>query len=89
MLVLAQTLSVTPSLTLAALAATPVDNSKGALSSLKRLDDFEEVIYGEPRKYLTMDARLKELEVKLFGASQAGTYDQRLSKISRTLAFGA
>lgn len=88
-LVLSQTLSVIPLTELSVLAASPASKTGGPISSLQRLDDFEEIIYGEPRKYLTMDARLKELEAKLFGGAQTGTYDQRISRISSALAFGA
>lgn len=88
-LVLSQTLSVIPLAELSVQAASPSSKTPGPISSLQRLDDFEEIIYGEPRKYLTMDARLKELEAKLFGGSQTGTYDQRISRISSALAFGA
>lgn len=74
-------------------AATADSSSSSAASDLaasyKRLDDFEEVIYGEPRKYLTMDARLKELEVKLFGKGQTGTPDTRLTAIARAISYGA
>ena len=61
----------------------------GTIGAMQRLDDFEEVIYGEPRHYLTTDARLKELETKLFGETQTGTYEVRLSKIAQALSFGS
>lgn len=63
--------------------------SAGILATPKRLDDFEEIIYGSPRKYLTMDARLKELESKIFGAEQKGTYNQRLARIASALTYGS
>lgn len=72
--------------------AASADSSSAAAdlaASYKRLDDFEEVIYGEPRKYLTVDARLKELEVKLFGKGQTGTPDARLTAIARAISYGA
>ncbi|MBK7838533.1 MAG: tetratricopeptide repeat protein [Candidatus Obscuribacter sp.] len=76
-----------------AVAATADSSGSSAANdmaaSYKRLDDFEEVIYGEPRKYLTMDARLKELEVKLFGKGQSGTPDTRLTAIARAISYGA
>lgn len=70
-------------------AALAAEKTPGTISAIERLDDIEEVIYGEPRKYLTTDARLKELETKLFGNAQSGTYETRLAKITQTLSFGS
>lgn len=70
-------------------AVLAVEKTPGTIGAIERLDDIEEVIYGEPRKYLTTDARLKELETKLFGKAQSGTYETRLAKITQTLSFGS
>src|ERR1700733_15022710 len=53
-----------------------------------KLDNFEQVIYGAPRKNLSTDARLKALEIKLFGASKRGSYESRIAAIQTSLAYG-
>ena len=53
-----------------------------------KLDNFEQVIYGAPRKNLSTDARLKALEIKLFGEAKTGSVDSRLANIQKSLAYG-
>jgi tetratricopeptide (TPR) repeat protein len=53
-----------------------------------KLDNFEQVIYGAPRKNLSTDARLKALEIKLFGSAKSGSVDSRLAGIQKALAYG-
>jgi len=53
-----------------------------------KLDNFEQVIYGAPRKNLSQDARLKALEVKLFGEAKSGSYDTRIAAIQKALSYG-
>ncbi|MBU6450666.1 MAG: tetratricopeptide repeat protein [Cyanobacteria bacterium REEB67] len=53
-----------------------------------KLDNFEQVIYGAPRKNMSEDARLKALEIKLFGESKSGSTDSRIAAIQKALAYG-
>ena len=56
--------------------------------SNNKLDNFEQVIYGAPRKNLSTEARLKALEIKLFGAGKSGSYESRVAAIQQALAYG-
>lgn len=51
-------------------------------SNMSRLADFEEEIYGASRKNLSNDARLDELELKLFGSTKSGSDTVRLEQIA-------
>ncbi len=53
-----------------------------------KLDNYEQVIYGAPRKNLSTDARLKALEIKLFGSAKSGSNESRLAAIQKALAYG-
>jgi len=51
-------------------------------SNMSRLADFEEEIFGAARKNLSNDARLDELEMKLFGSTKSGSDTVRLEQIA-------
>jgi len=53
-----------------------------------KLDNFEQVIYGAPRKNLSQDARLKALEIKLFGEAKSGSSESRIAAIQKALSYG-
>jgi hypothetical protein len=54
-----------------------------------KLDNIEEVIYGAPKANASLDSRLKDLELKLFGITRKGTTTERLAAIEKTLAYGS
>lgn len=54
-----------------------------------KLDNIEEVIYGAPKASASLDSRLKDLELKLFGITRKGTTTERLAAIEKTLAYGS
>lgn len=51
-------------------------------ANMSRLADFEAEIYGAARKNLSNDARLDELELKLFGSTKSGSDTVRLEQIA-------
>ena len=67
-----------------ALAATSKQSPEVA-----KLDNIEEVIYGAPKSSASLDTRLKDLELKLFGITRKGTNTERLAAIEKTLAYGS
>ncbi len=54
-----------------------------------KLDNIEEVIYGAAKASASLDSRLKDLELKLFGITRKGTTTERLAAIEKTLAYGS
>lgn len=67
-----------------AIAATSKNSPEVA-----KLDNIEEVIYGTPKSSVSLDTRLKDLELKLFGITRKGTNTERLAAIEKTLAYGS
>ncbi|MBS1990956.1 MAG: tetratricopeptide repeat protein [Cyanobacteria bacterium SZAS LIN-3] len=68
--------------------ASFADETPPTAFSNNKLDNFEQVIYGAPRKNLSEDARLKALEIKLFGEAKSGSSESRIAAIQKALAYG-
>lgn len=86
LLIASPAMAATKSSTKSSASQSQASTASGAV--LARLDRIEEVIYGAPKKGQSADARLKALEVKLFGVSRPGTSQERLANIDKALSYG-
>ena len=67
------------------LAANSSASAITAQSETARLDAFERTVFGEPHKNASVESRLRELEVNLFGKAKSGSTADRLAAVQKSL----
>lgn len=84
-----KTLAIIQAVLLSSYAPLAVAAKTKQSPEVAKLDNIEEVIYGVPKSSASLDTRLKDLELKLFGITRKGTTTERLAAIEKTLAYGS
>ncbi len=84
-----KTLAIIQAVLLSSYAPMAIAATAKQSPEVAKLDNIEEVIYGAPKASASLDSRLKDLELKLFGITRKGTTTERLAAIEKTLAYGS
>ncbi|MFA6208811.1 MAG: tetratricopeptide repeat protein [Candidatus Obscuribacterales bacterium] len=84
-----KTLAIIQAVLLGSYVPMAIAASSKTSPEVAKLDNIEEVIYGAPKSSVSLDTRLKDLELKLFGITRKGTTTERLAAIEKTLAYGS
>ena len=84
-----KTLAIIQAVLLGSYAPLAIAATAKQSPEVAKLDNIEEVIYGAPKASASLDTRLKDLELKLFGITRKGTTTERLAAIEKTLAYGS
>jgi len=84
-----KTLAIIQAVLLGSYAPMAIAATSKTSPEVAKLDNIEEVIYGAPKSSVSLDTRLKDLELKLFGITRKGTTTERLAAIEKTLAYGS
>ncbi len=56
-------------------------------AELSKIDSYERTIFGDTRKNMTPESRLRAIETNLFGTVKKGSIDSRLAAVQKSLGF--